>query len=229
MKSLKAYVPESTDFDMGYIEPSKQGVRGKMRWIFENEEVNDMYAAYDTAKKTEVIIWCEGRKLGGSGTSRSTLKRPASDTDEGPQKKACRTTVAEKNSRKLEEVETVYTKLDEKHHGKMSSEQLKVWAHLVSMGKHESLEIPPDKPFFRGRKSFAKSNEKPSKVTPTTPDNSGSPTVEKPGCSPVRRSNLRSQYMQQLKEWHSLYEIGAISQHEFEEQKQTILEDLNKL
>jgi len=45
----------------------------------------------------------------------------------------------------------------------------------------------------------------------------------------MRRSNLRSQYMQQLKEWHSLYETGAISQHEFEEQKQIILEDLSKL
>jgi len=45
----------------------------------------------------------------------------------------------------------------------------------------------------------------------------------------MRRSNLRSQYMQQLKEWHSLYETGAISQREFEEQKQIILEDLSKL
>jgi len=108
----------------------------------------------------------------------------------------------------------------------MSSEQLKVWAHLVAMDKHQSLEIPPDKPFFRGKKSFAKSCEK---VTPTTPDKSGLPTTEKPGCSPMRRSNLRSQYMQQLKEWHSLYETGAISQHEFEEQKQIILEDLSKL
>ena len=51
LKSLETYVPESREFDMGYIEPSKQGARGKMRWIFGNEEVNDMYAAYDTAKK----------------------------------------------------------------------------------------------------------------------------------------------------------------------------------
>ena len=34
--------------------------------------------------------------------------------------------------------------------------------------------------------------------------------------------------MQQLKEWHSLHDAGAISQHEFE-QKQLILEDLSKL
>ena len=109
MKSLKSYVPESDEFDIGYIEPSKQGVRGKMRWIFGNEDADDMYAAYDTAKKTEVIIWCEGRKLGGCGTSRTAQKRPASDNDEGPQRKASCTTVAEKNSRKLEEVEAVYT------------------------------------------------------------------------------------------------------------------------
>jgi len=151
MKLLKSYVPENDEFDIGYIEPSKQGARGKMRWIFGNEDVDDMYAAYDTAKKTEVIIWCEGRKLGGCGTSRTAQKCPASDNDEGPQRKASCTTVAEKNSRKLEEVEAVYTKLDEKYRGKISSEQLKVWAHLVAMDKHQSLEIPPDKPFFRGK------------------------------------------------------------------------------
>jgi len=29
MNSLKTYVPVSAEFDMGYIEPSKQGARGK--------------------------------------------------------------------------------------------------------------------------------------------------------------------------------------------------------
>jgi len=73
--------------------------------------------------------------------------------------------------------------------------------------------------------SFAK----PCEVTATTPDKLGSPAIDKPGCSPIRKSKLRSQYMQQLKEWHSLHDTGAISQHEFEEQNQLILEDLSKL
>ena len=48
----------------------------------------------------------------------------------------------------------------------MSSEQLKVWAHLVTLDKHRSCETLPDKPFFRGKMSFAK----PCGVTATTPD-----------------------------------------------------------
>ena len=35
MKLFETYVLESSEFDMGYIEPSKQGARGKMRWISE--------------------------------------------------------------------------------------------------------------------------------------------------------------------------------------------------
>ena len=47
--------------------------------------------------------------------------------------------------------------------------------------------------------------------------------------SPMRRSTLPSQYLQQMRDWHSLYEIGATTK-EYEEQKPiTILEDLKKL
>lgn len=47
--------------------------------------------------------------------------------------------------------------------------------------------------------------------------------------SPVRRSNLRSAYMSQVKEWHSLFKDGAITEEEYEQQKEKILGDLGKL
>ena len=40
-------------FDIGYIEAGRQGVR---------EEINDMYKSYKSASKTEIILWCDGRK-----------------------------------------------------------------------------------------------------------------------------------------------------------------------
>ena len=33
-----------------------------MRWIFSSEDINDMYKSYKSASKTEIILWCDGRK-----------------------------------------------------------------------------------------------------------------------------------------------------------------------
>ena len=51
---------EDDEYDIGYIEPSKQGVRGKTRWIFDESDIKDMYKEYQDAKKNEIIIWCDG-------------------------------------------------------------------------------------------------------------------------------------------------------------------------
>ena len=50
------------------------------------------------------------------------------------------------------DVDTVYEELREKHTS-YNEERLRVWAHLVQMDKHaSSLDEPPDKPYFCGRK-----------------------------------------------------------------------------
>ena len=60
-ESLAEHVPEGGEYDIGYIEPSKQGVRGKTRWIFNESDIEDMYKEYQEAQKTEIVIWCDGR------------------------------------------------------------------------------------------------------------------------------------------------------------------------
>ena len=47
--------------------------------------------------------------------------------------------------------------------------------------------------------------------------------------SPAKLANLRSNYLQQMRDLHSLFECGAISESEFKEQKAPILEQLKKL
>ena len=66
-ESLAEHVPEGNEYDIGYIEPSKQGVRGKTRWTFDESDIEDMYEEYQEARKTEIIIWCEGRGKAQSG------------------------------------------------------------------------------------------------------------------------------------------------------------------
>ena len=48
------------------------------------------------------------------------------------------------------------------------------------------------------------------------------------GISPGKMANLRSTYLQQLRDLHALLESGAIDEREFREQKDPILEQLKK-
>ena len=56
----------------------------------------------------------------------------------------------------------------------------------------------------------------------TTPTTSG-------GISPAKVANLRSNYLQQMRDLHMLFESGAISEAEFMEQKVPILQQLKRL
>ena len=49
------------------------------------------------------------------------------------------------------------------------------------------------------------------------------------GISPGKMANLRSNYLQQLRDLHALLESGAINDSEFQDQKATVLEQLKKL
>ena len=46
--------------------------------------------------------------------------------------------------------------------------------------------------------------------------------------SPVRVVQLRNHYIQQLKDFHSLFEAGALSEQEYTEEKDSILAQLKR-
>ena len=49
------------------------------------------------------------------------------------------------------------------------------------------------------------------------------------GISPAKKINVRSEYIQQLSQWHQLMEKGAITMDEYKEMQETILQDIKKL
>ena len=56
------------------------------------------------------------------------------------------------------------------------------------------------------------------------------PTVSSgSGISPGKIANLRSNYLQQMRDLHALFESGAITECEFREQKLPILDQLKRL
>ena len=56
----------------------------------------------------------------------------------------------------------------------------------------------------------------------TSTVNSGSNSTTSSSISPAKLADLRSNYLLQLRDLHSLYESGAISESEFQEQKAPI-------
>jgi len=119
------------------------------------------------------------------------------------------------STKRLALVDDIYEKLQDKHKGKYSAEQLRTWAHLLQMGKHESYDEPPDKPFFREKKSSALS----AVNTSTQPVS----------ISSGKKVNMRNELINQLEKWYQLLEIGAISQTQYAELKDTILLDIKEL
>ena len=76
------------------------------------------------------------------------------------------------------------------------------------MKKHNSLDTPPDKPFWKGTSSKNKS--------------AGGT------ASPRKRITLTGQCVDQLLKWHELLKKGAITKEQYDEFQSTIMEDVKK-
>jgi hypothetical protein len=130
--------------DIGYIEPG-HGFKGKKVWLLNDSDLKAMYKAHE-GKKT-INLWCYTEQARTKGKKRS--RSPCGDSGEkgGNYESHC--------TKKMAAVNQIFEELRSKHKERYSPEQLRAWSHLVEMGKHDSYEEPPDKPFFRGRKSSA--------------------------------------------------------------------------
>ena len=142
-----------------------------------------------------------------SGSSGKKRKHSADEADSAPRSKRVI------NEKKIQEIEDIVTQLKEKHGSKYKVKHLNAWAHL---GKHSSLDTPPNYPYFVGRKS-AKTSA--SKDTESQSDPPTSSAKANPGTlSPGKRVHLRSECIDQLSRWHSLKESGGITSEEYDEE-----------
>ena len=136
-------------------------------------------------------------------------------------------TSSEINAKTLDEVDTIYNKLSDKHSEKFDADRLRMWGHLINMGKHSSYEAPPNYPFFRKHGTPLSTLKSDGSSTSSGTSSTAVSTAQ--GISQAKRSNFRSQYMTQMKEGYSLLDCGAITKDEYEAQKSKIMEDLNIL
>ena len=218
------YISTQDDFNFGFVIPG-HGVKGKQQSIVLDEDVEEMYRQYRGRK--EIVLWVKmitaPQKKQKSGTTcRKRLSMPGDDSDEElPSKRAkgsestsshkCGSNYG-KHLKKMTEVDSIVEDLKTLHDEsrKYSPEQIRVWAHMLEMGKHDSYNSPPAKPFFKSAKSKC--------VQEATQD----------GISPGKRLNMRTECINQLDKWHSLMERGAITVEQYKEFQDSILGDMKK-
>ena len=212
-RSVISTAAESEITNFGYILPG-HGWKGRQEVLYSDEDITEMYTTYGT--KSDILLWCHG---GAEEESSATRKKPRKRSHSPGNESGLSTAQRSKRScaGTLSEIEDIIIKLKEKYGNQYSTEKLNAWAHMIHMGKHESLETPPDLPYFRG-----KSRCNPQ-VLSTTPAETGRPML------PGKRINLRSECMDQLNKWHGLLEKGAITQTQYDEFQAKILSDIADL
>ena len=139
-ESLSNMLRFSVD-SFGYITPG-HGLKGKQQWIVQDEDLIEMYNSYKWCQ--EIMLWCiqPSRDQNKSQLGANPRKTRSSDSHGGnsnAKRGSC--------SQSLSIVEDIVKQLKEKHGQRYTVEQLSCWAHMYNMGRHGTLDTPPNVPF----------------------------------------------------------------------------------
>ena len=114
---------------------------------------------------------------------------------------------------KMAKVDEIYKQIDCTHGNRYSAEQKRTWAHMIEMGKHDSITNAPKKRFFQTPSGSVNSSEAsgslPSGKSLATPSNMAPTNLI---TSPGRRVSIRSECIDQLQKWHALTGLWCYQQ-----------------
>ena len=223
-------VSSDPDFSVGYY-------KGQTRfWIRDDADVKYVGTIFNQGNAC--TLWCDAASL--VPQKRKQRRESADSSDEqsdseskGKSKKKKMSAMEERK----EHVEEVKSELREKHGASYTPLQYTLWAEMVAVGTHKSLEDPPQVQMFTGKSRKQKPESEMSTVftelaksvvNVLSPQALAHPPTTSGGVSPNKLADIRSKYIQQMRELHSLYELGALTESEFQEQKKPILLQLKK-
>lgn len=197
---INGETPNFEAVDIGYIEPG-HGMKGKKQWLIRDGDIGEMYKLHEG--KQNILLWAYSK-------TSSTKNKPRGVGSN-----------FEQHKESLSEVDEKYDELRKKHgEKKYTMEQLRMWAQYIHLGKYQSMDEPPDKPFWTGRqRQHSCQQAKRHCVHDVATE------------SPTKRSKvvIRSELLDQLGKWHKLNEAGVVSDSEYEDLKKTILSDIKQL
>ena len=200
--------------EIGYMEPG-HGKKGKKRELEDDQDLQEMYAHFKTG--CDVLLWCYGNVGQPAPVSASKSRKRIRDGQSSTAPPSKRDSI----TKSISNVESIVKQLKSIHGESYSIEKVNAWAHLIHIGKHSSYKEPPDYPFFNGNKKAATGH--------------GNPEGDKQGPSsqsvdsPTKRLGFRTQCIEQLTNWHRLYESGAVTKEQYEKLKDSILGDIKAI
>lgn len=179
------------------------------------------------------MFWCVGTNK-SKRRKRHVGNESESDSEEDVPNKRPKPTSCQKK------VEEIRGQLIEKHGNEYSPLQYRLWSEMVAVGTHTSIDLPPRVPMFTGINKTTKTSQSNVLLVAFTsmadavagafkPKDPEKPATSSHPSSPRKLADLRSKYIDQLKELYSLLEVGALTNEEFAEQKQTILAQMREL
>jgi hypothetical protein len=227
-------VPESLEFDLGYYKGKEK------KWINNQDDCCD---AVDVLKsQNKLTLWCTGviekekRKRDRSG---SESDDNATNVTRNPKRSKQKHTSAIKA--KEAERDSIVSELRERHGTTYSAVQYRLWAEMKMGRTWDSLEKQPPYPMFgekrhRGHSASGELNDAltglaKSIVGYLSPQPNTSHVISSSSAtlSPAKTAQLRSKYMEQLSDLVKLREIGALTNEEYDEQRQVIVDSMRKL
>jgi hypothetical protein len=210
---------DSIKFDVGYYEN-----RTSRCLLVSSDDLKLLYEIFNG--KDEIHLWCNASDDSSSSSSKTKKRKRESDD---------------------ENIDTIYQDLKEKHSDAYSIPQLRLWARMIQCSTHESYDKPPVVPIFsqpqpkrpkeslsdsiaQGFKTaFSKGTYPLVQPSPVQPFPIQQSPVGSCGVSPGKNIELRMKNLEQLRYLQKLFEDNILTDIEFMEQKQNILESIRKL
>ena len=222
--------PDIDKLEFGYIEPG-HGLRGKKEWVLDDEDLKKLLEKCEGKKSKQLTLWCYSQesakeKQEKRGSKRSRSKPPTAKSSKPGSSRY------EGHTVKMAKVDEIYKQIHDTHGSRYSAEQKRAWAHMIEMGKHDSITQAPKKRFFQSSEKSSEtsalaSSSSSGKSSATTSSTCTAPTTLV--TSPGRRVSIRSECIDQLQKWHALLDCDAISKDQYDELQATILSDIRKL
>ena len=189
-----------SEFEFGYMDAGHR-VKGKQYALETNDDVTDMYEMYGRKKTRTVVLWAKVGKTKGARKCLYEVSDSVAQSDRAPptskkekrgnskekrgnskeqtaaKEQVPRRSIYQNHVNKMSELEEIIQELEKRQiDGKYTSDQIRVWAHMIQIKKHSSYDKAPDKPFFKVPGSSTKTE----------------------GISPAKRITLRSECIDQL-------------------------------
>ena len=183
-------------FELGYYKPG-HGNKGKKLDLVDSDDLENMKELYKGKK--EVLLWCYDPAIQVVGKKRCRVGRDTGNPGPPAPKSKSRSRFENAYEEKMSKVEEIYESLREKHGSKFKAEQFRVWANMIQLDKHSSLETPPAGRFFKS--PAEKRSECVTSVTATATKEATVATyssAEPAALSPAKRVTLRTQCIEQL-------------------------------